>query len=145
MNCNKKYYKMNNGRFAISVHILTLLCKSEGDLLSSDYIAGSININPVLVRKEIANLKKAGFIQSKEGKNGGCYLAQAASDIRFSELFKRVYEENVLSHAKNEPNPNCPVGRDINVYLSSLYAEAEQALVDKLGEMDLQTFSKQFS
>ncbi len=51
---------MNNARFQISVHILTLLAKAEGEALSSELIAGSININPVLVRKEISVLRKAG-------------------------------------------------------------------------------------
>jgi DNA-binding IscR family transcriptional regulator len=63
-----------NGQFQIAVHILTLLSKQPDELLSSDYIAGSININPVLVRKEISNLRKYGLIDSKEGKAGGYTL-----------------------------------------------------------------------
>src|SRR6476620_10496786 len=100
---------MNNGRFAITIHILTLLCKSPGELLSSDYIAGSININPVLVRKEIAELKKAGYIESKEGKNGGCMLSKSPEHINFADVLKLVSSNSILSYAKNVPNPYCPV------------------------------------
>ena len=49
---------MISGKFAISIHILTLLAKFPDDYLSSEFIASSINLNPVLVRKEISNLKK---------------------------------------------------------------------------------------
>ena len=67
---------MSNGRFSISLHILTLLDQGKDELLSSECLAGSININPVLVRKEIANLKKHGLVESKEGKAGGFTLGK---------------------------------------------------------------------
>ena len=57
-----------NGRFSISLHILTLLDAVKGVVVSSDYLAGSININPVLVRKEIVNLRKFGFVRVRKGK-----------------------------------------------------------------------------
>ena len=135
---------MNNGRFAISLHILTLLCKSRGELLSSGYIAGSININPVLVRKEIIQLRKAGYVDSKEGKNGGCFLVKKAEEISLAELFKLVYQNPVLSLAKNTPNPNCPVGKAINTNLSELYKEVEEAMLSKLAKTNLAEFCNKF-
>ena len=50
---------MSNGKFAISVHILTLLASEPGEYCSSEYLSGSININPVLVRKELVNLTQS--------------------------------------------------------------------------------------
>ncbi|RKD13199.1 Rrf2 family transcriptional regulator [Pelobium manganitolerans] len=135
---------MNNGRFAIATHILVLLCKNERELLSSDYIASSININPVLVRKEISVLKKAGVVSSKEGKNGGCYLAKKASDINLGFIFKLVFPKSILSLAKNTPNPKCPVGKKINGHLENLYSEAEQAMLQKLSNINLKDFCKKF-
>lgn len=136
---------MNNGRFAISLHILTLLCKSEGEVLSSDYIAGSININPVLVRKEIMQLRKAGYVEGKEGKNGGCFLIKKAEEINLADLFKMVYQHPILSLAKNTPNPNCPVGKAINENLNQLYDEVEQAMLAKLAKTNLAEFCNKFN
>lgn len=133
-----------NGRFAISVHILTLLNSGEGELLSSEYLAGSININPVLVRKELANLRKHGLVESREGKNGGSTLAKPAHKILLSQVYQAVKQEPLLGMAKNDPNPDCPVGRQINQHLNSLYAEAEKALVKQLGETTLADFSAKF-
>jgi DNA-binding IscR family transcriptional regulator len=62
---------MISGKFAITIHILTLLSKFPEEYLSSEFIAESMNLHPVLVRKEIANLKKNNIVESKEGKNGG--------------------------------------------------------------------------
>lgn len=136
---------MISGRFAISVHILTLLCQKSGELLSSDFIAGSININPVLVRKEIVQLKKAGYVSSKEGKKGGVSLAVNPSKINMGDVFKTVYQDSVLSFAKNTPNPNCPIGKDINQHLNGLFIKAEQAMLDSLSQLTLLQFSNQFN
>lgn len=53
--------------------------------MSSEYIAGSINVNPVVVRKEIKNLKALGYIQSKEGKGGGAKLATDAGKLHLQQ------------------------------------------------------------
>ena len=135
---------MNNGRFAIAIHILTLLHLSKEELLVSDYIAGSININAALVRKEIAELRKAGLVDSREGKNGGFFLAKNANAINLADLFKIIYPENIFSLAKNTPNPNCPIGRQMNKHLENLYADAELSLLEKLKGHTLQDFCKNF-
>ncbi|HWV65159.1 Rrf2 family transcriptional regulator [Chitinophaga sp.] len=136
---------MNNGRFPISLHILTLLASAEGELLSSDYIAGSININPVLVRKEISNLRNHGLIESKEGKNGGATLSKPAEKIRLSEVYHAVQQASLLGNSKNKPNPDCPVGKQINQHLDQLYQEIEGALLHKLEKMSLADFLRQFA
>lgn len=143
--CNIFHYRMNNGRFSISVHILTLLATAKDDeLLSSEYIAGSININPVLVRKEISNLRQHGFINSKEGKNGGAQLAKPAQQILLSDVYEAIKQGPVLGSAKNAPNPDCPVGRQINQHLDDLYEEVDRALLVKLEQTTLAAFCKKF-
>ncbi|UFH57036.1 Rrf2 family transcriptional regulator [Spirosoma sp. KNUC1025] len=133
-----------NGRFAISMHILTLLAKANGEWLTSDFIAGSININPVLVRKEISSLRNKGLVISREGKNGGSILAKPASQIRLSDVFLATRQGAFLGAARNTPNPDCPVGRQINKHLDTLYQEAEEALISKLGDSTLDVFSHRF-
>ena len=83
---------MISGKFAITIHILTLLHKFPNDYLSSEFIAGSINLNPVLVRKEIANLKAHHIVESKEGKNGGTKLAVNAANLTLKEIFEMTFE-----------------------------------------------------
>jgi Rrf2 family protein len=133
-----------NGQFAISMHILTLLAKANGEWLTSDFIAGSININPVLVRKGLSNLRNNGLVVSREGKKGGSALAKAASQIRVSDVFKATRQGAFLGNARNTPNPDCPVGRQINTHLDDLYQEAEEALIQKLGTSTLDDFSRRF-
>ncbi|RZK64630.1 MAG: Rrf2 family transcriptional regulator [Pedobacter sp.] len=135
---------MNNSRFPISLHILTLLDDAKGAVVSSDYLAGSININPVLVRKEIINLRKHGFVDSKEGKGGGSFLAKSASEINLGEVYQAVKSNNILGQSKNEPNPKCPIGKQINQHLNTLYSDAENALIENLSTQTLADFALKF-
>ncbi|MDX6191087.1 Rrf2 family transcriptional regulator [Flavobacterium sp. Fl-318] len=142
--CNIFYYSMISGKFAITIHILTLLTKFPNDYLSSEFIAGSINLNPVLVRKEIANLKAHHIVESKEGKNGGTKLSKAASNITLKEVFEMTLDTINLGYAKNQPNPDCPVGKKINQNLAELYAEMNEKVSLQLSGITLEDFSNQF-
>jgi Rrf2 family protein len=133
-----------NGQFQIAIHILTLLEQAPGELLSSEYIAGSININPVLVRREISNLRNYGLITSKEGKAGGYSLGLPAQKIIFSDVYKAVKHHPALGQAKNKPNPQCPVGRQINQHLDVLAHDVDISIINKLSTITLADFSLKF-
>ncbi|MFL5788567.1 MAG: RrF2 family transcriptional regulator [Flavisolibacter sp.] len=135
---------MNNGRLATSIHILTLLAKEKNELLSSEYLANSININPVLVRKELSNLRQHGLIESKEGKGGGSTLAKPAREILMADVFKSVRQSPLLGRS-HDTNNKCPIGKQINEHIDSLYEVAEEAMIKKLEKMTLADFCKQFN
>ncbi|MCL8536910.1 Rrf2 family transcriptional regulator [Chryseobacterium gallinarum] len=135
---------MNNTRFATAVHIMTLLAKSPQEWLTSDWIAGSINVNPVIVRKEISVLREAGLIISRQGKEGGSQLARSADFISISEIYKAVKNTEVLGKKNQNPNPACSVGKEINAHLNTLFEETDQLVVNFLGNKSLQEFADQF-
>jgi DNA-binding IscR family transcriptional regulator len=135
---------MNNGRFAISVHILTLLAFSEDEWTSSEFLAGSININPVLVRKELSNLRDHGLVVSKEGKAGGSKLAKPSEHILMSEVYAAVKQKDLLGKGINSPNPDCVIGQKINNQLDGLYDDAEKTLLLGLSKTSLADFCLKF-
>jgi len=135
---------MISGKFAITTHILTLLTKFPGEYLSSEFIASSLNLHPVLVRKEIANLKKYTIVESKEGKNGGTRLLKSASEISLNDIFKLTFEEVNLGYSKNEPNPKCPVGKQINANLNTVYQNINATISNQLKQITLEQFADKF-
>lgn len=135
---------MTDRPFTIAIHILTLLATTREEYLSSEFLAGSLNIHPVLVRKELALLRSKGLVLSKEGKHGGSRLARPADEVLLSEVYAAVRRGSPLGNERHDPNPDCPVGRQINLHLDSLYSEAETALVRQLGQTTLAAFSRQF-
>lgn len=135
---------MISGKFAITIHILTLLSKFPDDYLSSEFIAGSMNLHPVLVRKEIANLKKNNIVESREGKNGGTRLLKSASNISLDAIFKMTFDTVTLGFSKNKPNPDCLVGKKINENLENLYENINQEISLQLSGISLEDFSNKF-
>jgi len=137
---------MNGSSFSVCVHILTLLSHFEGEYLSSDFIAQSINMNPAMVRKEVAKLKKSGLVESREGKAGGSKISKSPKAITMSEIFTSVQapDSHILSMYKNEPLPQCTIGSQLQDKLGELYSEIDQQVIGKLEGISLYDFYKQF-
>ncbi len=125
---------------------MTLLASAPSDVyLSSSFIAGSLNINPVLVRKELSELNRLNLIESKEGKHGGVRLSKSADKIKLSEIFNLVKgDDHILGYSKNEPNPKCPIGKNINKNLAKLYSEIDSQVETVLENITLEAFKNQF-
>jgi len=132
------------GSFQIAVHIFTLLHAAGNEFISSDYIAGSVNINPVLIRKELSHLRSLGLIASKEGKSGGYSLGKSADLINMADIYEAVMINPVLGKARNMPNPKCPIGRQINGHLTDMDADITRIITDNLRKQTLADFYKQF-
>lgn len=135
---------MNNTRFATAIHMMTLLAKSPQEWLTSEWIAGSVNVNAVIVRKELSVLREAGLIASRQGKDGGSQLAKGAGQISISEIYRAVKNTEVLGKKNQNPNPECSVGKEINNHLMTLFEETDQLVTQFLGNKSLQEFSDQF-
>ena len=135
---------MNNTRFATIIHILALLAKSPGEWLSSDWIAGSIQINPVIVRKELGLLQEQGWVISKKGKEGGSMLHVSSCEISLADIYKAVKNTNVLGKKNSSPNPKCPIGREINRELETLFDETDEIVFNALQQRTLKSFVDQF-
>lgn len=136
---------MNNARFATIIHILTLLAKNTGQWSSSDWIAESIQINPVMVRRELGVLHEMGWVASKKGKEGGSKLIVPSSDISLSDILKATKGNHVLGRKNSCRSSNCPIGREINGELDKLFGETDQILFDALGQRSLKSFVDQFN
>lgn len=135
---------MNNTRFATALHILTLLADGQGEWMSSDYIAGSINVNPVVVRKELAVLIQAGLVMSKKGKDGGSALAKSSSEITLDQIYSAVKNSDVLGKRNTQTNPKCPIGKNINEKLDGLFESVDQSVLNELKGKTLDSFVAEF-
>ncbi|MEH7126932.1 Rrf2 family transcriptional regulator [Neobacillus drentensis] len=118
-----------SSRFAVGVHILTLLEVNKGGVNSSEFIAGSVNTNPAVIRKIMGMLKKSGLINIRPGI-AGADLARDLSTITLLDVYKavNVVQEKELFSIHENPNPECPVGRNIQDAIGPLFSSAEKAM-----------------
>lgn len=128
----------HNSRYTVAIHMLTLLAYCEPDTPTSEFIAGSVNTNPVVVRRLLAKLREAGLVASQGGPGGGWRLLRKARQITLGEVFLVVEEEGALFplHAST-PNILCPVGKNIQEALGVIFKEAEEGLVRNLARTTL--------
>lgn len=136
---------MNNARFATQIHILTLLAKSPNQWLNSDWIAESIGINPVVVRRELSVLQKSGWVVGKKGKDGGAMLQVSAADITMADIYQAVKNSNVLGRKNTCRNTQCAIGREINKELDVLFQKTDAFVTDMLRFETLQAFADRFA
>lgn len=104
---------------------------------TSEFIASSINVNPVIIRKIMGQLKEAGIVDVARG-SGGAAIKKDYGEITLLEIFKAVgsLEEDLFSFHEN-PNPDCPVGKNIHSVLDG-YLEAGQKALER--ELQKTTF-----
>ncbi|HEX4794742.1 MAG TPA: Rrf2 family transcriptional regulator [Humisphaera sp.] len=124
-------------RFSVGVHILTLLAHEDGRALTSDYIAGSVNTNPVVIRRMLALLGKAGLVTSTEGAGGGSTLAKRPERIALADVYRAVDPGTLFAESRSDPNPLCPVGRSVHSVLRRHVEQFETRLEKEMDEVTI--------
>jgi len=127
-----------NSRFSIAVHILTLLASMPDERVTSELIAGSVGTNPVVIRRQLALLRKAKLVESKAARGGGWVLARKPQSIKLSEVRDALGEEASFRMHRNDPSPNCVVGQNVRQALEVVYQDAEKALARSLQTRTIQ-------
>ena len=110
-----------SSRFTIAVHMLICMeVFKEEYKVTSEFLAGSIQVKPVMVRRLLQQLKKAGIIEVKRG-SGGATIARPLEQITLLDIYNAVepIEEGKLFHFHENPNPHCPVGKNIHNILDT--------------------------
>jgi DNA-binding IscR family transcriptional regulator len=128
-----------SSRFTVGVHILTLIELNKDGISSSEFLAGSVNTNPSLIRKIMGMLKKAGLIEVQPGI-AGAKLAKEPATITLLDVYKAVdvVKEKELFSLHDNPHPDCPVGRNIQDSISPILSAAQFALEKVLGNVSIE-------
>lgn len=130
-------------RFTVAVHTLMCIYKfSSEKKVTSEFIADSINVNPVVVRRTLQSLKAAGFVDVKAG-SGGATLAKPLDDITLYDVYVAVdCVEGSLFHFHENPNLNCPVGSNIHALLDGCLERAQRAMENELKAVTLSSLAQ---
>ena len=129
-----------SSRFTLAIHIFACVDTFKDDYkVTSDFIAGSTNVNPVIIRKILGQLKAAGLIEVARG-TGGTTIAKPLSEITFLDIYRAVecVEENQLFHFHENPNTACPVGRNIHHVLDEKLDRVQKAMERELRSITLE-------
>lgn len=137
--------KQISTRFSMAVHTLSLIAVSPQDC-TGDYIAGSVNTNPVVIRRIMGMLKRAGLVEVRAGV-GGAALLKEPGRITLLDIYRAVdaTDENQLFRMHEKPNFDCPVGRNIEQALQAELKDAQSAMERRLAQTTLAQLIPQFT
>ena len=125
-----------NTNLAVAIHAMTVLGYTK-DLATSEFIANSVNANPVIVRKILAKLVKAGLVHSEAGKKGGFMLRKPADKISLLDISNALEAISVFAlHQYPETRP-CPVSCNIKKVLTGVFEAIDHNVEKSLKKVKL--------
>lgn len=135
-----------SSRFTIAIHMFSCMEVFKGtNKITSDFLASSINVNPVIIRKLLSQLKDAGLIEVKRG-TGGASIEKPLDEITFLDIYHAVdcIGENTLFHFHENPNLDCPVGKNIHNILDDKLVRVQSAMEHELESITLADVMEDF-
>ena len=113
-------------KFTIAIHVLAAVDFFGKDRkVTSGFLAASIGSNPVIIRNIMSDLQDAGIIATKRGP-GGIEVVKPLDRITFYDVYEAVEKnKDHLFNFHDNPNPACPVGRNIHDALDGRLADAQ--------------------
>ena len=124
-------------RLPIAVHILLCLdVLGDRHKFTSNVLAGSVGVNPVVVRNVLGQLKAAGLVAVEPGV-GGASLTKEPGEITLSDVLEAVEDDPGIFRMHEHPSPECPIGRNVHAVLGAELEAAEQAMMDRLASTTL--------
>ena len=123
-----------SSRFSIAVHVLICISMFKNDFkLTGDFLAGSVNVNPVVIRRLLQQLKAAGIVEVTRG-SGGAEIVKPLSDITMLDIYNAVecVDAGKLFHFHENPSLECPVGRNIHNVLDEKLYQIQKAMENEM-------------
>lgn len=123
----------------MAIHIFACIEVFQDDYkVTSDFLAGSTNVNPVIVRKILGQLKGAGLVEVARG-SGGASIPKPLDEISFLDIYHAVecIGNGELFHFHENPNRACPVGKNIHTVLDDKLMRVQKAMECELASITL--------
>lgn len=118
----------------MAVHVLAFLAWRRGEAVTSERIAGSVNTNPVVVRRIVGALRNAGMVTVQPGVGGGAQLAREPERITLREVYRAVEDGESLFSLHQHPCGHCGIGANIREVLGGVFRRANDAMQGVLEE-----------
>jgi Rrf2 family protein len=111
---------------------------ADDEPIKSDQMAGSVNTNPVVIRRILCSLSRAELVISQTGAAGGSRLARKAGQINLLDVYRAVEEGGVFALHRQEPSRGCLVGGAIETVLKDVLGEVNLAVEQVLAKTTIE-------
>lgn len=133
----------SDSRLSRMLHVLLHMARQDAPF-TSEQLARMLATNPVVVRRTMAGLKKAGYVQSEKGHGGGWKLSCDLAQVSLLDIHEAVGGPRIFAIGSANDNPQCAVEKVVNAALDDALAQAQALLVQRLAAVKLGDLAKEF-
>ncbi|QKV55308.1 Rrf2 family transcriptional regulator [Comamonas antarctica] len=133
----------SDSRLSRMLHVLLHMARQDAPF-TSEQLAQMLATNPVVVRRTMAGLKKAGYVQSEKGHGGGWTLSCDLAAVSLLDIHQAVGGPRIFAIGSATENPECGVEQVVNAALDGALAQAQALLVQRLAAVKLSDLAQEF-
>lgn len=124
-----------NNRLSATIHALVNLANRR-ESTSTDALAASLEVNPVVLRQTLGGLRDAGLVRGERG-NTMWSLGRDAASMTVGDIYVALGEPSLFVLRNRSDNPECLVERAVDEALSAAFEDAQRQLIERLGGVSL--------
>lgn len=132
-----------DSRLSRMLHVLLHIAR-ESQPITSEQIGAMLGTNSAVVRRTMAGLRKAGYVNSEKGHNGGWRIACDLNSVTLLDIHNAVGGPRIFAIGTDRDHPDCAVEQVVNAALFDAMREAEALLIERLGAVTLAELAEQF-
>lgn len=118
---------MVNQQFSFAVHIMMSLAFA-GETMDSRALARSVNTNPVVVRRLLLALGRAGLTETRAGKNGGTILRKHPAQIRLLAIYDAIEPKPLIAINERKAARDCAISCNMKKIMARIAESTEQTM-----------------
>ncbi|HVH42222.1 MAG TPA: Rrf2 family transcriptional regulator [Labilithrix sp.] len=124
-----------DSRLSVTLHLL--LHMAETSALTSEALARQTSSHPVVIRRTMAGLRKAGLVRSEKGHGGGWTLARPLDRLTLGDVYDALGMPTVFAMGDRTESPGCLVEQAVNRAMRDAFGAAEALLMKRLHHVSL--------
>lgn len=132
-----------DSRLSSVLHALLHMVGQDGPL-TSETLADCLGTNPVVVRRTMGYLRKAGIVTSERGHAGGWRIHADLDSVTLLQLHEALGEPALFAIGSRNETPQCLVEQSVNAALEGTFSEAEALLLKRFSEITLADLAVEF-
>ncbi|WP_343650131.1 Rrf2 family transcriptional regulator [Stenotrophomonas sp.] len=127
-----------------ALHVMAHLVGQPGPR-TSEQLAACLPTHPVVIRRLLAQLHKAGLVHSSRGHGGGSQLARDAAAITLHDVYVAVGSPPLVQVGTRDGGGGCPIQQLVNQALLDGAREAQRLLEARLQASTLDQLGADFA
>ncbi len=133
-----------NSQLSDVLHVL-LHMADHREPVTSEFLAGMMRSNPVVVRRTLSGLRSRGFVNSNKGRTGGWTLTCNLSEVTLLDVYEAIGEPPLFALGLRNESTSCLVEKAANTALKDSLMQAESLLMERFKTVTLQSLYALFS